>query len=263
MLGEKNAVICAHKKGEGTYGNLDCIIEQIGLATDTSTTSPKKGYLISRIYCMLPFTWKERDIYHARGTHWCPVHMANCAYVIWNRFTVVGYIHILVTPSKRTLDYCAERIWYTTCSSDGINVMVFNATFNNNSAISGRSVLFVENTTDLPQITDKLDHIMMYRVHLDWAGFELTVRSRWVFHVLWIPRSLHVILKSTNPPKSTKRTINSHLNSLNIETMTYDIGNLGSGLGQEQKCGGIEPVNMTSSFILIVVSIIWVILGGN
>jgi hypothetical protein len=36
--------------------------------------------------------------------------------------------------------------------------MVFNATFNNNSVISWWSVLLVEKTTDLLQVTDKLYH---------------------------------------------------------------------------------------------------------
>jgi hypothetical protein len=46
--------------------------------------------------------------------------------------------------------------------------MVFNATFNNILAISWWSVLLVEETgvtgenTDLPQVTDKLHHIILY-----------------------------------------------------------------------------------------------------
>jgi hypothetical protein len=56
-------------------------------------------------------------------------------------------------------------------------VMVFNPTFNNISVIWWRLVLLVEKTWvpgenhDLPHVTDKVYHIMLYLV---WAGFELT-----------------------------------------------------------------------------------------
>ena len=48
-------------------------------------------------------------------------------------------------------------------------LMVFNATFNN---ISGGKIYwwrkqdYPEKTTEMSQVTDKLDHMMLYRVHL-------------------------------------------------------------------------------------------------
>jgi hypothetical protein len=53
-------------------------------------------------------------------------------------------------------------------------VMAFNATFNNISVkyVAVRKLEYLEKTKDLSQIIDTLDHIMLYRVHLDICGIQ-------------------------------------------------------------------------------------------
>jgi hypothetical protein len=53
----------------------------------------------------------------------------------------------------------------------------------------------------------------------------------------------------TMPPTSTKRTITSHLKSLNTKkTMTYYIGNSDPCLGLSQQCDGVKPVKGIPTF---------------
>jgi hypothetical protein len=70
-------------------------------------------------------------------------------------------------------NYFSSKLYY--------RVMVFNATFNNISVISWRSILLMEET-GVPRENHRpaashwptsSHHIMLYRVHLVWAVFEL------------------------------------------------------------------------------------------
>jgi hypothetical protein len=76
---------------------------------------------------------------------------------------LLGFVLLSQTFVRYTVAKCTSLlqcktllIMHMNIHNGDVRVMVFNATFKNISVISWLSVLLVEETTDLPQVTDKL-----------------------------------------------------------------------------------------------------------
>ena len=132
---------------------------------------------------------------------WCNLEEQSSR-VIWER----------KTSNQSGWPFCSDfneivlfLFWFVVC------LMVFNATFNNISVISWRSVLLVEETTNLSQVTDKLYHIILYTS--PWSRFELTTSVVIGTDCIGSCKSNYHTIATTTAPVSFWKSVLFHLYS--------------------------------------------------